>query len=417
MKWVFRMVKCITGAILLASCATNDPIPINPGRTVDLGEEFNYMLFTRSGSSSNGFITGFDEFPPATVDAPALPTTIAYPAISGGVAFQDYVVNQQKLFSGPGYQKVTLLDGFQPSDGSIIETFRGGSSVVFASASRGYYVDFNTTNIQVFNPSTFNRTGEIDMSEAMTIPENGANYYNDLYIRGDKMFACLYTGLTFPPFVYQNEGGSILAVIDLNTGTFEKNIIIPGTKYAGQPFMRFKSNTVDEEGNLYIPTQGGLGLEGPDEFTPAKIVRVLAGADEMDTSYEFIPQYAIEGAANTPVINAGFLYVRDGIAYTNVLMEEPSNGADLVNLPLMRWAKLDLVNKTAELVEGIPMNAGLTAGMAYNYNDKVQLTVYNSVEGINAIYETDPATNTAEKRIDVVAGGIIYGLYEILETN
>ena len=181
--------------------------------------------------------------------------------------------------------------------------------------------------------------------------------------------------------------------------------------------MRFKSNTVDEEGNLYIPTQGGLGLEGPDEFTPAKIVRVLAGADEVDTSYEFIPQYAIEGAANTPVINAGFLYVRDGIAYTNVLMEEPSNGADLVNLPLMRWAKLDLVNKTAELVEGIPMNAGLTAGMAYNYNDKVQLTVYNSVEGINAIYETDPATNTAEKRIDVVAGGIIYGLYEILETN
>ncbi|MEM9858328.1 MAG: hypothetical protein AAF843_13265 [Bacteroidota bacterium] len=408
-----RWLLLILGLVGI-SCATDNAIPINPNERVDLGEEYDYMLFTRSSSSSNGFVTGFDSFPPPTVDAPRTPSTIAYPAISGGVSFQNFVVNQQKLFGGSGYQKVSLSDDLSPQDGSILETFGGGSSIVFANENKGYYTDFNTINIQIFDPETYNRIGEIDMSEAPVNPNNGANYFNDLYIRGNRMYACLYTGRTFPPFIYESEIGAIVCVIDLDTDTYIGSINKPGTKYPGQAFMRFKSNSIDENGDIYLSTQGGLGLEASGESTPAKILRIPAGTDDFD-DYEFIPQLEIEGAAQETIVNAGFLYVGNGVAYTNVLMEEPTVDADLVNKPLMRWAKLNLYEKTAELVQGIPANAGLTTGMAYNYNGKVQLVVYNVDEQINAIYETDPTTNVAERKVDVVAGGVIYGLYEVLE--
>ena len=114
-----RWLLLILGLVGIA-CATDNAIPINPNERVDLGEEYDYMLFTRSSSSSNGFVTGFDSFPPPTVDAPGTPSTIAYPAISGGVSFQNFVVNQQKLFGGSGYQKVSLIDDLSPQDGSIL---------------------------------------------------------------------------------------------------------------------------------------------------------------------------------------------------------------------------------------------------------------------------------------------------------
>ncbi|MEM9325677.1 MAG: hypothetical protein AAGA85_08480 [Bacteroidota bacterium] len=414
------LLEVLLGTVLfgLASCASDDAIPVVPTQVFDLGQDFDYVLFTRSGSSANGFVTGFDSLPAGQLDVPNSPSTVAYPAISGGVSFQNYVVNQQKLFGGPGYQRVTVGDSQLPVDGTIIETFGGGSSVVFESSNRGYYVDFNTTNIQIFDPSTFERIGEIDMSESFQIPENSANYYNDLFVRDDKLYACLYTGLVFPPFVYQSNVGAIVAVVDLTTERYERSITFPGTKYPGQPFLRFKSNAIDESGDLYLVTQGGLGLEQPGVApTPAKILRIPAGSDEFDPDYEFIPQLQIAGAPTDVVINAGFLYAADGIAYTNVLVEQPSTSTDLVNLPLMRWARIDLVQQTAELIVGMPRNAGLTAGMAYLYQGKVLLTVYNAEEQINAIYETSPDRADADLRLQVTAGGIIYGLYEVLETQ
>lgn len=401
----------------LSGCASDDALPV-PGE-VDFSfgtptTEKDYMLFTRSGSSAGGFITGFDELPEGDLDIPNLPTTVAYPAISGGVSFRNYVVNQQKLFGGPGYERVVLDDGFLPRENGIIETLGGGSAIIFLDEQKGYYVDYNSLNIQIFDPTTFASKGEIDMSAAFTIPENAANYYTSFYLRGNRLFACLYTGLNFPPFVYQSEVGSIIAMIDTDTDTYLRTIFRAGTKYPGQPFLRFTSTAIDEEDNIYVATQGGLGFDVTSgENTPAAILKIPAGEEDFDADYLFRPQLEIAGTAPSTVVNTGFAYAGGGIAYTNVLMQEPSTGADLVNRPLMRWAKLDLVNQTATLVQGIPANVGFTAGMAYAYQDKVYLTVYNPDEGISAMYQTDIQSEQATLQFNVTAGGIIYGFYEL----
>ncbi|MBP2832384.1 hypothetical protein J8281_09320 [Aquimarina sp. U1-2] len=403
---------------LLLSCATDDAIPISDDR-VSFGEPSetkDYMLFTRSGSSPNGFITGFDTFPSGELDIPNIETTLAFPAISGGVAFRNYVVNQQKLFGGAGYQRVTLNENKIPVAGSIIETFRGGSSVAFLNDSIGYYSDFNTLNIQIFNPSTFKRTGEIDMSQAFIIPENASNQYSDIIVRGNRLFSCLYTGLGFPPFAYRSDVGSIVGVVDTDSNTYIKDIFKEDSKYPGQPFLRYSSNVIDEDGTLYLATQGGLTFDS-DTPTPGKIVKIPSGSDDFDPEYEFVPQDQVSTSTAITKINAGFLYVGNGIGYTNILMEEPVSGSDLVNRPLMRWAKIDLINQTAVLVERVPRNVGLTSGMAYNYRDKVQLVVYNPEENISAIYETDPSSTTAEMVFNAASGGIIYGFYELEETE
>ncbi|MEN0005885.1 MAG: hypothetical protein AAF798_17175, partial [Bacteroidota bacterium] len=404
-----------------ASCATDDPIPISDEEDFSFGDpqaDKNYMLFTRSGSSANGFVTGFDTFPSGQLDIPSLPTTVAYPAISGGIAFRNYVVNQQKLFGGPGYERLILDEAFIPRENGIIETFGGGSAMIFLNEFKGYYVDNNALDIQIFDPATYLTIGTIDLSDAFTIPTNPANYYSSFYVRGNRLFACLYTGLDFPPFVYQSAVGSIIAVIDTDTDTYLKTIFKANTKYPGQPFLRFQQNAIDEEGTIYVVTQGGLGFDASSgENTPGTILKILAQSDDFDPNYSFQPQLKIGSSTATIVVNSGFLYAADGIAYTNVLLEDPMTATDLVNQPLMRWAKLDLVNQTARLVEGVPANVGFTAGMAYYYEDKVYLTVYNPEEGINALYETATDSNMGTLKLDIEAGGIIYGLYQIDENN
>ncbi|MEM6262237.1 MAG: hypothetical protein AAGI38_07005 [Bacteroidota bacterium] len=406
-------------SLFLGGCASDDAIPITNEENFSFGTpsaEKDYLLFTRSGSSANGFITGFDSFPEGNIDVPALPTTKAYPAISGGISFRNYVVNQQKLFGGPGYQRIFLDEAFVPVERDIIETFGGGSAVAMLNNNKGYYVDFNSQNIQVFDPERFVRLGEIDLSTAFTIPANDANHYNTLYLRDNRLFACLYTGRNFPPFAYESDVGSVVAVINTDTDTLVKNIFRADTKFPGMPFLRFNSSFLDEADNLYLVTQGGLGLDvSAGENTQAAILKIPADRDEFDPDYFFQPQLQITESRASIVVNSGFLYAGSGIAYTNVLMVEPAVSTDLINEPLMAWAKLDLVNQTAELVQGIPRNAGFTAGMAYHYQNKVQLVVYNPAEGINAIYETDINSLTATQKINVTAGGIIYGFYEVDE--
>ena len=424
MKNILPNLIIVSFLTIVLSCATDDAIPVaentttpNPTEdpTEDPQQQYDYMLYTRSGSSSNGFITGFDNFPEGDLDIPNLPTTLAYPSISGGVSYNRYTVNQQKLFGGAGYQRVILDENKVPNEGEIIETLGGGSSVVILNDTKGYYTDFNTLNIQIFNPQTFQRIGEIDMSEAYSIPENDANYYNSLYVVGNTLYACLYTGRSFPPFIYESNVGSIVAIIDTTTDTYQSNIFREETKYPGQPFLRFKNSTVDEQGNLYLPTQGGFGLEEDPEIPVfAKLTRISNETSNFD-DFEFIPQLSISSSTAETVINAGFLYVGNGIAYTNVLMEDPETSSDLVNKALMRWVRVDLISQTAQLIEGIPRNAGLTTGMAYNFNNKVQLPVYDPETGESAIYETDPSSTLGTRVFNVTAGGIIYGFYQVEE--
>ena len=171
----------------------------------------------------------------------------------------------------------------------------------------------------------------------------------------------------------------------------------------------------DEQGNLYLPTQGGFGLEEDPEIPVfAKLTRISNETSNFD-DFEFIPQLSISSSTAETVINAGFLYVGNGIAYTNVLMEDPETSSDLVNKALMRWVRLDLISQTAQLIEGIPRNAGLTTGMAYNFNNKVQLPVYDPETGESAIYETDPSSTLGTRVFNVTAGGIIYGFYQVEE--
>ena len=178
-----------------------------------------------------------------------------------------------------------------PNEGEIIETLGGGSSVVILNDTKGYYTDFNTLNIQIFNPQTFQRIGEIDMSQAYSIPENDANYYNSLYVVGNTLYACLYTGRSFPPFIYESNVGSIVAIIDTTTDTYQSNIFREETKYPGQPFLRFKNSTVDEQGNLYLPTQGGFGLEEDPEIPVfAKLTRISNETSNFD-DFEFISRF------------------------------------------------------------------------------------------------------------------------------
>ena len=202
MKNILPNLIIVSFLTIVLSCATDDAIPVaentttpNPTEdpTEDPQQQYDYMLYTRSGSSSNGFITGFDNFPEGDLDIPNLPTTLAYPSISGGVSYNRYTVNQQKLFGGAGYQRVILDENKVPNEGEIIETLGGGSSVVILNDTKGYYTDFNTLNIQIFNPQTFQRIGEIDMSQAYSIPENDANYYNSLYVVLVVPFRHLYT--------------------------------------------------------------------------------------------------------------------------------------------------------------------------------------------------------------------------------
>ena len=217
--------------------------------------------------------------------------------------------------------------------------------LTFDSEEKAYISCVGLGKLYIINPTTMQKTGEIDLSEYAIgkesgdkNPEPGASVIRD---------GILYVGLAQDKSQFNPNTGAYVLLIDTKTDKPIKMIsdnratMATAYEYSGDPF-------VDEKGDLYIYCVGGFGYfanctEG--------FLRIKKGETEFDKSYYFpietisIPD--IKGNKANYIYSKTYTGNGKLYGYFNV-PGYVSNPPDYVNDKSMQTFEIDVYNKTVK---------------------------------------------------------------------
>lgn len=294
----------------------------------------------------------------------------------------------------------------------------------------GFVCLVSTQTVLLFNPTTMQQTGEIDLSKAKKVTGNDRQYYNSSAYRASdkKLFLFLNTDNS-KTGVYYDDASIYAEVIDMNTQKWEKTITCPNAMY---PISRGKENNViDEAGNIYVTCQGSYGLDGKigpraTQTSRPQIVKISASTNDFDLTYSFNPVEKLGYNSLMIHLLGGTTYDANGIGYacvsaaadsprvlelitkmaTGTITAQESGELQLLvfNGPFQRWVKLDFNAKTATIIPDIPLTAGFGYPNVFKYDSKFYFQYNDGTQ--TGYYEYNPTTGQASKAITVTAGGI-----------
>lgn len=217
--------------------------------------------------------------------------------------------------------------------------------LTFDSEEKAYISCVGLGKLYIINPTTMQKTGEIDLSEYAIgkesgdkNPEPGASVIRD---------GILYVGLAQDKSQFNPNTGAYVLLIDTKTDKPIKMIsdnratMATAYEYSGDPF-------IDEKGDLYIYCVGGFGYfanctEG--------FLRIKKGETDFDQSYYFpietisIPD--IKGNKANYIHSKTYTGNGKLYGYFNV-PGYVSNPPDYVNDKSMQTFEIDVYNKTVK---------------------------------------------------------------------
>lgn len=402
--------------LFIVSCSDDDEGDTEP--SVSLKTGFVLALQT---PANNFLVKYFSTLPTGTAD------------VTDGQNFEEFQVTD--IYDGALYGRATDRNGafakfVVNENGQLVEEAAISTAddddvpitIKVIDASTGLFHDrSNSTEISVFNPTTMELTGVIDMS-AGTVP--APQRFDTFIIRGDEVFAPLRpeAGRSFSSTIVQS--ANFRTGDYLNTTQFESG-------NATYPF-HFGQNWTDEDGNVWVTHQAAPF----DNNFVSSIHRIPAGSTEFD-DYAFVAALAVNPANQLLPVISQIYHLGNGVAVAMVIADVPPrvleilesvNGnprdftdeqfQEVLNLFFTektgRWVELDLINRTADIIEGMPAQGGFAISFATEINGEVYLSITNPEE--NAFYRYNATTNQATKAFDVV-GGSISQFHDISRNN
>ena len=415
-------------AFLLTSCDKNK---VDPGTEPQYKESGYVISSVNESTGGSTYYAGyFDTLPgSAGVD---MTTKSTYNYFFGKADWRNFI------FGASLKGDRTLSKLAVDRDGKLVEVasiplLNDLNFVKIIDDNLGLYTLWNSDRfLGLFNPSTMEDLGKIDMSKAKKIEANSRNYYSNIVYRkqDNRVFLALLTD-SEKTGTYYDATDVYVEVVNLTTGQWEKTITYANANY---PVSRGNENQiVDESGNIYIFTQGSYGLDGQmgpkaPKYARPQILKIPANSTEFDASYSFNPVNAL-GQQNLLVqLMLGSIYDANGIAYSCISAQPESprilelvtkfaqgtiTEAEFFELrnaifysENQRWVKLDLNARTATPIEGIPFTAGFGYPNAYRYEGKFYFQYNTASDNTSGFYEYDPGTRQATKAISLTNGGI-----------
>ncbi len=262
------------------------------------------------------------------------------------------------------------------------------SSIEFVSPTKAYAsVGGGLARLVVFNPSTMQITGEVDLTSIQKAGSPNV-YYTGSAISGNTMFLAVY----YSDASYMESYDScFVAVIDMTTNTVSKLIsdartgMILGNGAVASVF------TKDASGDIYVQ---GMGYTFGTKKVPSGILRIKNGQTNFDPSYFF----NLETKLGKDCYG---LYNFNGTAFT-WRVEDPNdfwcfNGANF------KLYKIDLTNAASlgEVSPSIPKSkASQTCPMRLLETNKVYFSVAGDSE--NAMWVYDLSNGSVSKKFTMV---------------
>ena len=379
----------------LVSCSEDSP---EPTAVVDPTDDDKFVLsMITDVSNGSGILIPYDSMPHGTVN-PADASGLSFASVrSAGYTYKDAIFENNNPAGDPGIQKLTL----SPS-GQLVESGFIANAVISTvkDDDLGYYwnPDLNPKAIQTFNPTTMERTGEIDLSAQLdpyiTEEAQAISFNWFMEIADDK----LYTMVSFEDVnatpVYDS---SFVAVINTNTNQFEAMAIHPEFfmfGYFGQPNIEYTG--VGSDGYLYLAAWGGRNFQ-----IKGTILRIRAGETSFDPNFAIKLDDFVGGAA---MMYGGSCY-HNGKLYCR--MKDTAVLPDFSNfneVPDIYPYEIDLATGTAKKIGGTPGSNHNSIHGPFLYNEKIYFPASNP--DYQGYYEYDPTTgDLAEEILLITSGG------------
>lgn len=393
----------LSGTLLFAACKKDSDKTEEPVQT-----ENQYVLMTTAGpfgsSLQGGYFGTFANLPSGNI------TNISTNSlqIKNAFGFRSYgkwFFNQYNTAGDAGLQKYTV-----GQNGKIVESgflANAQPSYCIVNETQGFYLDpeRGLLKIQSFNPSTMQRTGEIDLS---SLKKDGIEYQ----VIGKHTLATkegkLYAGITYGTIARQGYGDDVVnyvefAVIDIATGKLEKTIKYDGLKSIGWGSSGNKMWTLGDDGALYF-----YATDLGNAFQNSSIIRIKKGESDFDKNWILKSNdYTSKSTFATALVKNGKLYTQ----FASVPL-----APDFSNLQQIIWEYyvIDLSTKVRTKIAGMPkvFYAWGSNDAITEINGKIYFWVSNPAEKIEGYYELGD-NNTAKQVFNVKDGGMIWGFVKL----
>ena len=402
--------------LLFTGCSKDKDGP-NPENPQDPQDQYVLITMSESNLTKPGFATVFDALPTGEVSNNG-DNSMQGLGFGGWRPYENWIL---KMFStdanAHGIERLEVgVDGKLAAAHFIAaDDVNGSGNFVIENETSGFYWDgAEPLHIQTFNPTTMQRTGALDLTQAAD--ERGEGIADIKFRSVGQKFLAVKEGKLFANVSYATTDGPqkgfwddyfpdvYIAVIDIASGTYEKTIKIEETgaiAYVNDnPMYDFDTN-----GDLYIVTQGvsPQGVGGK-----SKISRIKSGETDID------PNWSLDMDDINP--NGKFItvFARDGKLIT-LIPNEPLMGGPNGNInfsDVWDFYSIDVASGERTKISGVPSVINPGAALAtIEIDGKTLLRVSTASGQINGYYLLEGTQ--ASPFLQVTSGGSVSGLYKL----
>ncbi|MBO9703433.1 MAG: hypothetical protein J7604_24705 [Sporocytophaga sp.] len=306
------------------------------------GSNGTYVLLTAMGMWDAGFYTAFDGMPSGDISYVSN-KSLQITSVFGVRSYKNWFFDRTNAAGEAGLQKYTVS-----SDGSIVNSgfIIKSTQYTIVDENTGFYLDEDRglLKLQKFNPSTMQRTGELDFS---SLAKTGVEYQ----VLGKHILAAkegkLYASITYGTTAAQGFGDDLyseieFAVIDIATGTLDKTIKYDGLKGIGWGSSANRFLTKGDDGALYFYSSGfSSGIQN------SSIIRIKAGETDFDKTWIIrASDYATQSTFATALVKGGKLYTQ--------VSATPISDFSKLGAYSFDYYAIDINTKAGAKIEGIP---------------------------------------------------------------
>lgn len=392
-----KLSAYILAAVLLFTACSDDDSAGGTGG--------NYVILTAIEKFGAGYFTSFEDVPSGSVSSVTSQSKSVTEAF-GFRAYKNGIFSRSSATGTVGLQRYTIAgDGSIQEDGFIADA----TQYLIVDDTRGYYQDENrgTMKLQRFNPSTMERTGEIDLSSLRN--EELAAYQ----VVGKHILAAkegkLYASITYGTTAQQGYGDDQIdhlefAVIDIATNTLDKVIKYDGLNSIGWGSSANKMWTLGDDGALYMYSPGLSG-----DFSKSAIVRIKKGETEVDKSWIVrVTDYDVASSLAIGLVRDGKLYVE--LPSTSLLNDMSNFEATIFD-----YYAIDIATGKATKIGGMPQHHYVWANEhgITEVDGRIYFWVHNTEEGIDGYYVLDNNGTSATQAFTVNHDGFTWGFVKL----
>ncbi|HEY3402469.1 MAG TPA: hypothetical protein VGK59_03720 [Ohtaekwangia sp.] len=389
---------------ILGACSDDDENPNEGGKD-------GYLIMTATEKWDAGYFTSYDDFPEGEVEK-ITDQSLQIGTAFGFRSFENWIFISSNAAGDAGVQKYSLREDGTLKDEGFLPTADYLQYLV-VDKTHGYYLDINRSsiNLQTFNPSTMERTGEVDLSSL--VKEKIGDTDVEYQVIGQHTLAAkegkLYAGITYGTITGQGFGDDIVdyiefAVIDIATNTLQKTIKYEGLKSIGWGSSGNKMWTLGDDGALYFCSTGlRVGM------ATSSVIRIKAGETEFDDEWIIkATDYIGPSSIATVLVKDGTLYLE---LASEALLDDFSNLQDII----FDYYAIDIDTKEETKITGMPQHhyAWANEQAITEIDGDIYFWVRNLDDDIDGYYKLNENGTSATQVFNVEHDGFMWGFVKL----